>query len=57
MKARDCLTGLCLLVPLFARSQQAHVSLDCNPQKNTKAALLSNAINWAIAQNDGRTGN
>ena len=36
MKTRDCLTGLCLLIPLFARSQQANVNLDYNPQKNTE---------------------
>jgi enterochelin esterase family protein len=34
MKIRDCLTGGCLLIPLFASGQQANVNLDSNPQKN-----------------------
>ena len=36
MKTRYCLTGLCMLIPLLARSQQANVNLDYNPQKNTE---------------------
>jgi enterochelin esterase-like enzyme len=36
MKTRCYLAGLCLLIPAFARSQQANVNLDYNPQKNTE---------------------
>ncbi|MFO1514125.1 MAG: alpha/beta hydrolase-fold protein [Verrucomicrobiota bacterium] len=36
MKTRVYLASLCLLLPLFARAQQANVNLDYNPQKNTE---------------------
>jgi enterochelin esterase family protein len=36
MRIRDCLTGWCLLIPLFAPAQQANVNLDFSPQKNTE---------------------
>lgn len=36
MKTRCYLIGLCLLIPALARSQQANVNLDYNPQKNTE---------------------
>lgn len=54
INSRRCLACLCLLIPLLARSQQANVNLDYNPQKNTENLTPFSAnLNSPDVRDDG----
>jgi hypothetical protein len=55
VKTGNFLTGSCLLIPLLARSQQANVNLDCNPQKNTQNLVPFSAPLNSPDMRDDRT--
>jgi enterochelin esterase-like enzyme len=54
MKYRTYFAALCLLAPALARSQQANVNLDYNPQKNTENLVpFSASLNSPDVHDDG----